>query len=383
MQAERAGAVILIGRKGTTPQEQVVERAVRASVLDLLDLLAAEDFGPVVVAGPDLAWLPESAGVVRDVDTGAFHFGERLASLIDVYGLGPVVYFGAGSAPLLALDEVRTIRASLLQPAAGQALPLVVTNNLHSSDWIGISGAQAALPIIRQAARDNSLAWMLQQSGDFDVRVLANLHPAAGTDLDTPADLALVKQHPSCPPQLRRALADPLLDRVPIRAIVEITARDGGRLALVGRVSPLAWHALSRAGQCWIRVFSEERGMVASERADRGEVRSLVGRMLDVLGPEGFFHELAQVVDAAVIDSRVLMAASGHYPGDADRFASDLFLVDAIADPWVRAFTAAASQAPIPVLLGGHGVVAGGLYVLAELVAARRRTRAEPDQESR
>lgn len=122
--------------------------------------------------------------------------------------------------------------------------------------------------------------------------------------------------------------------------------------------------------------------MVASERAERGEVRSLVERVLAILGPERFFDELGQVVDAAIIDSRVLMAASGHYPGDADRFASDLYLVDEIADPWVRAFTSAAAGAPIPVLLGGHGVVAGGLYALADIVAARRRAGRATDQES-
>jgi hypothetical protein len=386
MQAEAVGAVIMAGPHGTTPQEQVVGRALRASALDLVEVLTGAGFGPVVVAGPDLDWLPEHAGVIRDVDAAHFHFGERLAGLIAAYDLARVVYFGAGSAPLLSRSAIGTIRAGLLGPAdeRGPAFPrrVALTNNLHSSDWIGMDHAREALPVIRQAARDNSLAWLLQQSGAFDVRVLADIRPAAGIDLDTPADLGVVRVHPDCPPNLARALTDPLLDRIPVEPIVAVAARDGGRLAVIGRVSPLAWHALSSASQCWIRVFSEERGMVASERFDRGEVRSLVGRMLALLGPSGFFRELGQIVDAAIIDSRVLMAASGHYPGNADRFASDLFLADAIADPWVRAFTEAAAEAPIPVLLGGHGVVAGGLHALADIVAARRRAGQRTDQES-
>ncbi|NLF78616.1 MAG: hypothetical protein GX573_23220, partial [Chloroflexi bacterium] len=268
------------------------------------------------------------------------------------------------------------------EPGPTVPAPVALTNNLHSSDWIGISYAREALPVIRQAVRDNSLAWMLEQSGMFDVRVVASARPAANLDLDTPADLAIARLHPDCPPHLARALANPLLDRIPIDSIAAITARDGGRLALIGRVAPLAWQALSKSSQCWIRAFSEERGMVASERAERGEVRSLVERVLAILGPERFFDELGQIVDAAIIDSRVLMAASGHYPGDADRFASDLYLVDEIVDPWVRAFTSAAAGAPIPVLLGGHGVVAGGLYALADIVAARRRAGRATDQES-
>jgi hypothetical protein len=100
-----------------------------------------------------------------------------------------------------------------------------------------------------------------------------------------------------------------------------------------------------------------------------------VGKLVDMLGPEAFFEELAKLADAAIIDTRVLMAAGRHYPGSADRFASDLFLPGEIEDPWVRDFTAAAIQAPIPVLLGGHGVVAGGLYALADIIALRRKLR--------
>lgn len=386
MQAETISAVILVGSKGPTPQEQIVERAIRASTLDLLDMLDRQGIQPTVVAGPDLDWLPETAGVICDKDAGVFHFGERLAGLIETYDLSPVVYFGAGSAPLLTQEMLGLMQELLLRSAYGRgsSIPtrIALTNNLHSSDWIGISHAREALPIIRLAARDNSLAWMLQESWDFDVRALSGMRPVTSMDLDTPADLALARRHPGCPPHLAQALRDSLLDRVPVDAVIEVAARDGGRLALIGRVSPLAWQALSKATQCWIRAFSEERGMVASERVDRGEVCSLIGRMIEIVGPDMFFHELARMVDAAIIDSRVLMAASGHYPGDADRFASDLFLVDGIADPWLRTFTEAAARAPIPVLLGGHGVVAGGLYALAEVVAARRKAAQGPAHES-
>ncbi len=184
---------------------------------------------------------------------------------------------------------------------------------------------------------------------------------------------------PLCPPHLAEALRDPLLDRIPVERDHQHRWRAmaaGSRL--IGRVSPLAWQALSKATQCWIRVFSEERGMVASERIERGEVRSLLNRLLELLGPEAFFEELAQIADAVIIDSRVLMAASGHYPGDADRFASDLFLSDEIQDPWLKAFTTAAALAPIPVLLGGHGVVAGGLYALADMITERRKAPSTP-----
>jgi len=322
--------------------------------------------------------VPDDASVIRDEDKGAFHFGRRLAGLVERYALSPVIYFGAGSAPLLDGDLFDMLHGLLHRSeyVQGSGIPthIALTNNLHSSDWIGISHAQDALNIIRRAERDNSLAWMLQENWDYDVRVLSGMRPVSSMDLDTPADLAIVRLHPHCPPHLRAVLDDPLLARVPVDRVVEVAARDGARLALVGRVSPLAWQALSKKTQAWIRAFSEERGMVASERLARGEVRSLLGKMAEMLGPEGFFAALAEVADAVIMDSRVLMAAAGHYPDDADRFASDLYMLDAIRDPWLRAFTEAAAGAPIPVLLGGHGVVAGGLYALSDIVAERRAT---------
>lgn len=379
MQLGSVGAVILIGAGGSTPQEQLVYNAVQATVLDLLDVLNAQGIYPVILAGPDLNWLPDLPRVVCDLDEGTFHFGSRLASLIERHNLSPVIYFGAGSTPLLAGDMIGLMQGMLYQSEYGQGskIPthIALTNNLHSSDWVGITHTADALPIIRRADRDNSLAWMLQENWDYDVRVLSGVRPASSMDLDTPADLAIVRCHSACPPHLAEALRDPVLERVPVGRVLDVIARDGSRLTLIGRVSPLAWQAINKISQCWIRVFSEERGMVASDRLVRGEVQSLVGRLYETLGPEAFFRDLARMVDAAIIDTRVLMAASGHYAPDADRFASDLFMVETIQDPWVRAFTEAAAQAPIPVLLGGHGVVAGGLYVMADVIAERRAGR--------
>lgn len=378
MRRETVGAVILIGPGGTTPQEKLVHQAAQAAAVDLIEALDAQGISPIILAGPELEWLPASIPAIRDLDDGPFHFGRRLAGLIETYDLSPVMYFGAASAPLLDREMISLMHGMLYQSQfrqGGSQLPthIALTNNLHSSDWIGLTHTPDALPIIRQAGRDNSLAWMLQQDWEFDVRVLSGVRPASSMDLDTPSDLAIIRQHPGCLPRLAEVLRSPLLDRIPLEQVASIIARDGSRLTIMGRVSPLAWQAMSKASQCWIRVLSEERGMVASERLARGEVRSLMGRFLELLGPQSFFEELARVADAAIIDTRVLMAASGNFPSDADRFAADLSLPDEIQNEWLRDFTLAVSRAPIPVLVGGHGIVAGGLYALADIVAARRR----------
>lgn len=373
------GAIIMLGASASSPQEKLVLDAQRAATLDLVDLIQSHTSAKLILSSPDLTWFPQDihAALEVDVPDQPFHFGEKLAELVQSHELERLMYFGGGSAPLLDNRSMDMIAGLLLNAGrAGGAVAripshIVLTNNRHSSDWCCISHVEDAIPTIRAAKRDNSLAWALQETGDYDVRVLAGIRPATSMDLDTPADLAIVRQHPDCPPHLRSALEDTRLDAVPVAQVIEVLKRDGSQVAIIGRVAPLAWHALNQTTRCWLRVFAEERGMVASERIERGEVRSLLGELLKAKGMHGFFKALAEVCEAAIIDSRVLMAHErAEQPPPADRFASDLYWADRIQDGWLKEFTQAAQEAPIPILLGGHTVVAGGLYVMAEIIAA-------------
>jgi hypothetical protein len=135
---------------------------------------------------------------------------------------------------------------------------------------------------------------------------------------------------------------------------------------VAGRVGSHAWQYLERQTACRVRLFAEERGMQADGRAQEGSVRSLLGFYLEEVGPQRLFAALAQLGDAAFIDSRVLLAHLGLQPSRADRFLSDLGRWREIAHPFLREFTRAAVEAPIPVLLGGHALVSGGLMALNE-----------------
>jgi hypothetical protein len=149
-------------------------------------------------------------------------------------------------------------------------------------------------------------------------------------------------------------------------------AREGGSLAVVGRVSAAAWAALERATRCWVRVFAEERGMRASGRQERGEVRSLLADYLELVGIEGFFAELEELAEGVLFDNRVILAARGLWPSASDRFNSDLYRWDEIEEPFLRRLTRAAAEARVPVVMGGHSVVSGGLMALVEAYQAGR-----------
>ncbi len=112
--------------------------------------------------------------------------------------------------------------------------------------------------------------------------------------------------------------------------------------------------------------------MRASGRQAREEVRTLLATLLQEVGPTRFFAIMAGLGDALVFDTRPLFAHLVPHLSTADRFASDLLRPDLIADPLVREFTAAARDAPLPVLLGGHALVTGGLWLLASRVRAAK-----------
>src|SRR5260221_24566 len=140
MQGYEMGAVIMVGSAGESAQEQLMLAAQRASTVDLVNTLRNQGIGRIIVAAPTTDWLPANLEVLCDNDPleERFHFGERLAGLIETYRVEPLLYFGGGSAPLVD-DTLSGMIVGLLDRslhATGPAIPshIVLTNNLHSSD---------------------------------------------------------------------------------------------------------------------------------------------------------------------------------------------------------------------------------------------------------
>ena len=108
--------------------------------------------------------------------------------------------------------------------------------------------------------------------------------------------------------------------------------------------------------------------MISSGRYANGEVYSILGSIIENQGLDRFMAMLTEQAHAALIDNRVLLAHRGQWPSKRDRFASDLGLVDRVGDPWLRQLTAAAMDAPIPIIMGGHGLLTGDLFAICEII---------------
>jgi hypothetical protein len=148
-----------------------------------------------------------------------------------------------------------------------------------------------------------------------------------------------------------------------LRRLLETPA---STLAIIGRSSSTIWQAIERRKQVWVRLFVEERGMLASGRAERGEVRSLIAELLDDWGPVRFVERLSTMADGVLWDNRVWMAHRGLWPSAADRFAADLGRPGDVVAGELASLTEAIHAAPIPILTGGHSLVSGSLMALIE-----------------
>jgi hypothetical protein len=109
-----------------------------------------------------------------------------------------------------------------------------------------------------------------------------NFSAETQADIDTPADALLLARHPGLGPALRSFIeqqaSGDLLGKVD--ALRRLIGTPASTLAIIGRSSSRIWQALELRKQIWVRLFVEERGMLASGRAERGEVRSLIGELL-------------------------------------------------------------------------------------------------------
>ncbi len=363
--------LILSGIEGEGEVEQWVAEGRHAALRDTVNwalTLPAVDRVIIATAEPDLPTLYPHPEMVWDLDPPGepFHFGRRLAALTETYPADVFVYLGAGSVPLLP----PAVLAQALAEVTQSPTPLAITNNLYSSDWLIFNCPAAIRARPERLERDNALGWVLKTEAGVEVRALA---PSAATrvDIDTPADLLLLSLHPRTQPELTAYLRAHPHDTTQYWAATQKLFTPASHITLIGRVASGVWNYLETRTQVWTRVFSEERGMAASGRQTAGQVQSLVAAHLARVGADQFFAELSQMSDAIFFDTRVLLAHHQRWPSAADRYASDLGLADRIADPFLRDFTAAARRAPIPVVLGGHGVVAGGLYALVEIAEAR------------
>lgn len=380
----------------------------------ILHTLAGRDAGPLTRhleavrasnAGRLATALEAAGAAVQRIDVEPaerISFGSRIASLAvemtaatgrDRTGC---VIAGSGAA---ALAQIADLAPFVRAARDGHAL----ANNRYSADIIAVPDVTALVGLPRLTG-DNALPrWLSEVAGTpvGDLRRRWRLQ----VDLDSPVDLLLVER--GRPPiRRRRPVAgngrpgdpapvgawrrlDPAVDVVPLDgslepararldAVARALANRRSEVLVAGRTSFGSLRILETRAAARIRAWLEERGMRAStplalaadgQAPAQRPARSVLGLLLDRDGPGALGRLAAELADAAIIDTRVLLAHrlgvdESSWPSPEDRYASDLLLADRIEDPWLRELTAAAADASIPIALGGHTLVGPGSRLL-------------------
>lgn len=303
-------------------------------------------------------------------------FADRLRALVAGSAPRGLVVLGSGSIPLATAADRRAFVATA---AGGDRAALA--NNRYSADIVAISRVDT-LPEIPALPGDNALPRWLEEVAGYRVDDLRGRR-RLGFDIDGPLDLVLLGSVAAAPVDL--AVAGSAI--VAIRAVA---ADRRAELLVAGRTSAttLAW--LERHSATRVRAWVEERGLRAASPDAQGPRRegtaagtaagsasrtgsrppaSVLGALLERDGPGSLGGHLARFADAAIVDTRVLLAHrlgadEAGWPVAEDRFASDLLLYEAIADAWLRELTESAAAASIPILLGGHTLVGPGVPLL-------------------
>lgn len=363
--------ILFLGGMGGSPVEEMVAGAQRAIARDTIERAQGSGAfdGVILVTGWRGLGEELDPSVVIEFSRSPFHLGKKLKRVITRHGIEKPFYIGGGSAPLLSSHALGDLAHQL-----SSSINTVITNNIFSADLVAFTPGKA-IDAIDLPATDNPLAQLLvRQAGLKEV----SLPHTAGYqfDVDTPADLFVLKLHPGLGPHTQAYLSDLHLDTSRLERAMRCFSDQNGEVLVVGRVGSHVWSQLERETACRVRLLAEERGMRADGRQRRGEVRSILGFYLEQVSLHRFFETLGELGDAAFIDSRVIFSHLGLEPTRSDRFYSDLGQPEKIDHPFVRQFTQAALEAPIPVILGGHSLVSGGLLALIEVAGIVDRGRA-------
>lgn len=283
-------------------------------------------------------------------------FGERLRSFVARRRPSGLVVLGSGAIPLATSADRRAFVAAAGSPNG----PIALVNNRFSADVLAISAA-ANLADLPDMTSDNALPRWLAETAGYEVTDVPRRW-RLGVDIDGPLDLVLIGPRAWLPDPPEGAV-DRVVDRL---AALGAVARDPrAELIVAGRTSAAGLTWLEQNIAARTRALVEERGMRTAVGGQRPP-RSVLGALVERDGPAALGGILSELGEAALVDSRVLLAHrvgadEAGWPAIEDRFASDLLLHERIADPWLRDLTRSAAAAPIPIVLGGHTLVGPGL----------------------
>lgn len=372
---EKTTAVIFLNsEKFETPIENYFFRCLRALALDsATKLKAAAHIKNVFICTRNNSFkkligeLDNIKIISSAVPPGdKFSFGKALVDLVKKYFLKSIFYLGAGAGVLLEEEEIDWIAKRIVEKK-----DLIIANNFYSSDFFAFTPAEAVFKVRNLPAEDNPLAYLLKEEAGLKNQ---RVKPSVGTflDIDSTIDLVILSKFSKKGRHISKELKREDRLEAKIEEALKMFGDYGAEIFLAGRVGSHIYSHLTKNLKCRFRVFSEECGMKAWGRERSGKVYSYLGRLIEEIGIKTFFKEISCTSSAAFIDSRVIFSHFKERVSRSDRFYSDLGRTEKIKNEFAKRLTHLANESSIPVFLGGHSLLSGGLYVLTEIFKERK-----------
>ena len=228
-------------------------------------------------------------------------FGARLRDLVAEVGDGGLVVLGSGAIPLATAAD----RRALVAAAAGDA-PAALANNRYSADVVAIARARERVsPTCPISPTDNALPRWLAETGRRPGRRTCARRWRLGVDIDGPLDLVLLGGRWA---RMARRATTGLASSDRLDAVRAVAGDPAAELLVAGRTSSAAT-ALAGAARPprgpghSSRSAACARPLPASDRR-----RPCSGRSSSGTGRRRSATHLARLADAAVLDTRVLLA---------------------------------------------------------------------------
>ena len=359
---EKCGLIVTTGVKGSSTVEEKLNRGLEENTLDILDKtkdLARLDSRTLITNSARLLDAARSSYPDLEIrESGKnFHFGKSLYRTIGELGLDEVLYVGGGSSTLLGRQEFSGLIKFLKTHEESS-----ISNNFYSTDMIGFSPAGRILDT-SPPEKDNELGWLTRE---------VNLTPyelerSARTqlDIDSPVDLLPLKFSDRTGPRLTNFVDSLEWGKTMVKEILPQFTDQESRIVIYGRIGASTFSELENNAACHINAYSEGRGNYSSLETG-GSNPSLGGHLLKTLGPKGLIELLSDQGTGLFLDTRVLFDYQGQWPTRPERFSSDLIEPDKVNMPYLRKLTEAALNLEKPVVLGGHSIISGALYLLSK-----------------
>ncbi|MCF7890637.1 hypothetical protein K9M78_05395 [Candidatus Bipolaricaulota bacterium] len=355
--------VVATGVQGNSRPERALNQALEANTLDLLEIAGAvSGFERRILITNSERLINFSTSNSSDVSlersSRNFNFGRSLFDIIRNYNIENLFYIGGGSGPLLEKKDFEKIVSFLVRTSG-----TLLANNFYSADMIGLSSAQEILKLDPPES-DNGLGWLARDGGlrphEMTRRAKTQL------DLDTPVDLIPLKLSGRADGRLKEHLSQVTTGNTRIRDILPQFTDQESRLVVGGRIGASTWSYMEKNAACQVDVISEGRGSYGGN-GKRGPESFWLGKSLQDLGPENFIRSVGEKGTGFFLDSRVLFDFLGEWPSRKDRFSSDLLEPNDVEPDYLRDLTRAAREYPKPVVLGGHSMISGSLYLMTDV----------------